>query len=172
MLSRRTPLVKKLSPHNPYEFFSVSADIIVFRCKEKRVELLLIQRKNPPYKGYWALPGGFVDKTEDTITAAKRELYEETGLKCHNLTEFGSFSQPNRDPRGRVLTVSYFTTVKWNSAATAADDAMAAKWFSVNKLPRLAFDHKLMIKVGLEHFYRSQSMPSLSSRSNEISVPI
>ena len=143
---------------SPYEYFSVAADIMVLRCPNKgRLEVLLIQRKNPPYQGHWALPGGFLDLHEDALMAAKRELEEETGLKCNDLVEFGSFSDPNRDPRGRVITISFYTVLKKSGGqAVAGDDASHVEWFPVRRLPVLAFDHKEMIAKGLLRF-RSQS---------------
>ena len=111
------------------------------------MEILLIQRGNPPYKDCWALPGGFIDRDEDALTAAKRELLEETGLRCSTLTPFGAYSDPDRDPRGRVITVSFYTFLNSSSQiAKAGDDAKSLKWWPIRRLPPLAFDHDLMIK--------------------------
>jgi len=141
----RTPRKK-----NPYEYFSVSADILMIRRRRSRFEILLIRRKNPPYQNHWALPGGFVDRDEDTLTAAHRELLEETGLRVKKLTEFGSFSDPDRDPRGRVVTISYYGFASAGSdKAMAGDDAGELSWFPAKQLPKLAFDHREMIEKGL-----------------------
>jgi len=121
-------------------------------------EVLLIQRKNPPYQFRWALPGGFLDRDEDAITAARREFEEETGLCAKRLHEFGSFSDPDRDPRGRCVTISFYTLVRGKgSSAAAGDDAGDLKWFPVSKLPPLAFDHPEMIQKGWKKFVAENS---------------
>ena len=134
-----------------YEYFSVSADILVFRRGAKSWEILLIQRKNPPYQSCWALPGGFIDRHEDSLTCAKRELKEETHLVCDKLFEFGAFTAPGRDPRGRTATVAYYTFLtKKSGEPQADDDAEALKWFPLRRLPELAFDHKEIISKGIK----------------------
>ena len=149
---RKTPRVTNGSKH-PYEYFSVAADVMALRRGIGGYELLLIQRKNPPYQHHWALPGGFLDRHEDAVTAARREFKEETGLNANQLHEFGSFSAPDRDPRGRCVTISFFTLVKGRgSSAIAGDDAGALRWFRVSKLPPLAFDHREMIQQGWKKF--------------------
>ena len=138
------------SKKTPFEFFSVTADVMVLRRKNKQIEVLLIRRKYPPFKSCWALPGGYVEKSEDTLKAARRELREETGLRCGPLAEVGSFSHPKRDPRGRALTVCYRTFLtRGSGTAKAGDDAHSLNWFPIKKLPRLAFDHRQIIKKGL-----------------------
>lgn len=141
------------SKKNPYEFFAVAADILVLRNQGKRLELLLIQRKCEPHQGSWALPGGFLDRDEDALTAARRELREETRLRTRKFVEFGTFSDPKRDPRGRTLSVSYYTL--WSPQAgvpRGSDDAGLAEWFDVHRLPPLAFDHAQMIRKGLARY--------------------
>jgi 8-oxo-dGTP diphosphatase len=134
----------------PYQFFSISADILVFRYSG-RWEALLIQRKNPPFQSSWALPGGFLDRREDALTAARRELNEETGLNCKELIEFGAFTAPDRDPRGRTATVAFYTFWKRSSGkAVASDDAKNVQWFPISRLPSLAFDHKEIISRGIK----------------------
>lgn len=129
---------------------------MVLRPTGRSWEILLIERRFPPYAGMWALPGGFVDRREDALTAAKRELNEETGLKALRLREFGSFSAPDRDPRGRTVTIAFYAVLKRNGVrkVTAGDDAGRARWFRKSALPRLAFDHKEMIAKGLRAFRR------------------
>jgi 8-oxo-dGTP diphosphatase len=134
-----------------YEYFSLSADIIVFRKHKSRWELLLIQRKNPPFRGQWALPGGFLDRNENALDAAIRELHEETGLKCRRLYELGAFTDPDRDPRGRTATVAFYCFFETCSGvAKAADDAKNLKWIGLRRLPKLAFDHKEIISRGIK----------------------
>ncbi len=128
----------------------VTVDAVVFGIDTNGVSILLIQRKNDPFKGDWALPGGFVDKNEDLETAAKRELEEETGLKVDQMEQLHTFGKPGRDPRDRMVSVAYATTINRGSAViAAADDASDAKWFLLDSLPKLAFDHQEVIKMAI-----------------------
>lgn len=104
-------------------------------------DVLLVQRRNDPFQGKWALPGGFVDEDEKVLDGAKRELQEETGVENVSLTQFGAYGDPGRDPRGRVVSVVYWSLLEKQPSAHAADDAADCKWFDLNDLPDLAFDH-------------------------------
>jgi len=127
---------------------AVSADIAVFRQEGQSLQILLIRRKNPPYQGKWALPGGFMEIDETLEETAARELEEETGLKNIDLKQFKTFSNLDRDPRTRVITTVFYGTVSAeNSEATGGDDAEQAEWFSVDDLPPLAFDHDQIIEM-------------------------
>lgn len=118
----------------------VTVDAVVFT--DDHQELLLIQRKNDPFQGQWALPGGFVEDDEDLDTAVARELQEETGIAPSSFVQLHTFGAPDRDPRGRAISVTYYTVVnKDNFQPRAATDAHAAQWFSLSNLPELAFDH-------------------------------
>jgi len=119
---------------------SVTADAVLFAEKDGQMYVLLIQRGNDPYKGYWAFPGGFLNMDETVARCAERELEEETGIVLTGMQLVGIYSDVERDPRGRVITAAYaaMTTMP---EATAADDAAAAKWWPLNELPPLAFDH-------------------------------
>lgn len=129
-----------------YERASNSADSAVFRKNGQQLEILLILRKNPPYEGMWALPGGFMEMDESLEVTAVRELEEETGLKNISLTQFRTFSQVNRDPRTRVITTVFYGMAEFqHSFAEGGDDAEEARWFPVNDLPSLGFDHKEII---------------------------
>lgn len=125
----------------------VAADIVVI-SKEKGInKVLLIQRNNDPFKGMWALPGGFVEENEEILNAAKRELFEETGINVKTkLYEIGIFDNPKRDPRGRVISVAYLAFIKKIINPKASSDAKNAQWHSLKRLPPLAFDHKEIIK--------------------------
>jgi 8-oxo-dGTP diphosphatase len=118
---------------------SVSADIVVVDLKKR--SLLLIRRKKDPFAGGWALPGGFMDMDESAADAAIRELKEETGLDVSRVQQIGAYSEVDRDPRGRVVTVAFYATASESDDFAAADDAEDAKWFSIDDLPELAFDH-------------------------------
>lgn len=132
----------------------VTVDIVVFREKNTQKEILLIQRKNEPFKNQWALPGGFVDNDEDLETAAKRELQEETCVVASNLQQVKAYGNPYRDPRGYMVSVAYFTTVDSDTNAVAADDAKALQWFAVENLPDLAFDHQTIIEDTLAKVFK------------------
>ncbi|WP_300569138.1 NUDIX hydrolase [Flavobacterium sp.] len=127
----------------------VSVDAVIVK-KTPDCELLLIKRKNEPYKDCWALPGGFVDENEDLEVAARRELEEETQIKIESLLQIGAFGKPFRDPRSHVVSVAYFGEVPEGTIAVASDDAKEAQWFPIKKLPTLAFDHHDIIEKALK----------------------
>jgi len=127
----------------------VTVDVVLFKLSANYLELLLIKRKNEPYRDCWALPGGFVDTNEDLEDAAKRELFEETTIQVNSLEQLKAFGKPFRDPRSHVVSIAFFGYASENSIAIANDDAKEAKWFSVNDLPKLAFDHDEIIKFAL-----------------------
>jgi len=129
----------------------VTVDAVILR-KSGDYELLLIKRKNEPFKDCWALPGGFVDQNEDLKVAAIRELEEETQIKVTDLEQIGAFGKPFRDPRGHMISVAYFGFVPENTIAVAADDAKETGWFSVKDLPKLAFDHLDIVTLSLQKF--------------------
>ena len=121
----------------------VTVDAVVFNISSGRISLLLIQRKNEPYKGQWAIPGGFVDMDEELEDAAARELAEETGLTDVPLEQMHTFGTIGRDPRGRMITITFLGVVgEQHTEIKAGDDAAEAKWFDIENLPdNLAFDH-------------------------------
>lgn len=128
----------------------VTVDAIVLKITNASFFLLLIRRKNEPFKDLWALPGGFVDENEDLEKAAIRELEEETQIKVKALEQIGAFGKPFRDPRGHTVSIAYFGFVPDDTIAVAADDAKEAQWFPVNQLPQLAFDHSVIIEAALK----------------------
>lgn len=124
---------------------AVCTDAIIVAIEKGSASILLIKRKNNPYKGKWALPGGFVDMDEDLPDACMRELKEETGLEGIALHQFTSFGKPGRDPRGRTISVVYWGIIYTKLSLIADDDAAEARWFEFNSLPALAFDHQIII---------------------------
>lgn len=128
----------------------VTVDVVLFRKKTDRNELLLIQRLNEPFKNQWALPGGFVDENEDLETAAKRELFEETDLKLFQVKQIKAYGNPKRDPRQHTISVAFMAEIDHLAEAKAKDDAKAVQWFSVDELPVLAFDHAEIIRDAIE----------------------
>jgi 8-oxo-dGTP diphosphatase len=124
---------------------------VVFRKKEGRWEVLLIRRKNPPYQGGWAFPGGFVDMHETLEEAVARELEEETGLQGVELRQLRAFSAIDRDPRARVIGIAFYGfTHEANSEVNANDDAEKARWFPLDDIPELVFDHGEIFRAALE----------------------
>ena len=112
--------------------------------------MLLIKRRIPPFLGKTAIPGGFVLKDEDLDQAALRELREETGVSDVYLEQLYSFGKPDRDPRGRVITIAYFALISPDRKLTAGSDAAAAAWYPADQLPPLAFDHATILNYALE----------------------
>jgi len=124
---------------------AVTADIAVLRLDELP-ELMLIQRKDPPFEEMWALPGGFMEMEETLEEAARRELKEETGIRAGELIRFDTYDKPGRDPRGRTITQVFVMIWKQEMGLPkAGSDAARLQWFGLNKLPELAFDHKQIV---------------------------
>lgn len=129
---------------------AVTVDNVVFSFDGTHLNTLLIRRKNEPFKDYWAFPGGFLNEDETLEMAAQRELKEETGLTSMHYTEIGSFSDIDRDPRGRTISIAFASVVRpTNTKVTAADDASSTRWFPVTEMPILAFDHEKIFRMAL-----------------------
>jgi 8-oxo-dGTP diphosphatase len=138
-------------PFGDYPRPSVTTDVILFTLREGRLQVLLVQRKHPPFAGLWAIPGGFIGLDESLEQAALRELREETGVEDVYLEQLYTFGDPGRDPRGRVITVAYLALV--SAAAVeprAGDDAAQARWWPMEALPPLAFDHARILAYALK----------------------
>lgn len=130
---------------------ALTVDCVVFGWDDESLKVLLIQRGEEPFRGKWALPGGFVLMDEDLGDAALRELKEETGVECHFLEQLMTFGTPGRDPRGRVVSVAYFALVKRLDYNLKPDtDAANAGWFALDEVPNLAFDHQQILDVAVE----------------------
>lgn len=134
-----------------YPHPAVTTDCIVFGFDGETLNLLLINRGIEPFKGCWALPGGFMKMDETAEQGALRELQEETGVKDIYIEQLQAFSTVDRDPRERVMTIAFLAFVRQEKyEVIAGDDAAKAQWFPINELPELAFDHKEIITVALE----------------------
>jgi 8-oxo-dGTP diphosphatase len=134
----------------------VAVDAMVFSGSGDGLQLLLIRRGNEPYKGMWAIPGGFVEDDEELETAAMRELEEETGFKVPAMTQLYTFGRVGRDARGRTITVTYYTHADANSQRVlGADDATDAQWVYVKDITALAFDHMEMLEMAIENLSTS-----------------
>jgi 8-oxo-dGTP diphosphatase len=133
---------------------SVTVDIILFTFHEDLLKVLLVKRKASPYEGSWALPGGFTHMDERLEDAARRELNEETNVSDVYLEQLYTFGEPDRDPRGRVITVAYFALLSVDQALgfqlEAATDVDDAAWWNVYDLPNLAFDHARILTYALQ----------------------
>lgn len=154
---------KFLAAYDPSAFpgYGLTSDIAAFTIRNGQLSILLIQRGGFPYKGHWALPGGFVNPSEDALAAASRELEEETGVIIEgiHLEQLKTYTTPGRDPRMSVVSVAFFAVLPDLPAPTSGDDASAARWFSVSDLDldgsnpdgvALAFDHAEIITDALE----------------------
>jgi 8-oxo-dGTP diphosphatase len=129
----------------------VAADAAVFGFFAGKAKVLLVNRKNEPFKGKWCLPGGFVNLDEELDDAAARELAEETGLAGVRLEQMHTFGNVGRDPRGRVITVTFMgIAAEGQNKPKAGDDAAKVRWFDIEKLPKdLAFDHNEVVKLAI-----------------------
>ena len=129
----------------------VTTDCLIFKKIECVWHLLLIERGKEPFKGCWALPGGFLEMEEDLDTCAARELQEETGLSGIELHQLYAFGAIDRDPRHRTVSVAYWGVDDTQQKAVGGDDAAKAQWFALNRLPDLAFDHAQIIARALSN---------------------
>ncbi|WP_432841222.1 NUDIX hydrolase [Dactylosporangium sp. CA-092794] len=131
--------------------FAVTVDLVVLTIRDSALCVLLVRRAYPPFAGDLALPGGFVLQDEDLGDAAARELAEETGVPdAGHLEQLGSYGTPDRDPRGRVVTIAYLALLPDAPAPRAGGDAAEAHWVPVSAVPALAFDHDRILADGLE----------------------
>ena len=129
-----------------YPHPAVTTDIVIFTIRDNQLKLLQIMRGGEPYKGHWALPGGFVQLDESLEEGARRELAEETGISGVYLEQLYTYGAVERDPRERVITVAYYALIASDKIVLqAATDAEAVGWFSMDELPSLAFDHKNIV---------------------------
>lgn len=129
----------------------VVVDCVVFGLADDALKVLLIRRARPPNQGAWALPGGFIEMDEPLETAALRELREETGVGDLYLEQLYTFGDPSRDPRGRVISVSYYALVKPElHQAKAGDDAADAEWVDVKRVGPMAFDHGQILQAACD----------------------
>lgn len=129
---------------------ALTVDVVALAGSPAR-SVLLVQRVNEPAAGSWALPGGFVDRDERVLAAAPRELREETGveLAAAELELLGVYDTPGRDPRGWSVSVVYVASLERELSAAGADDAADARWWDIEQLPELAFDHALIVADAL-----------------------
>ncbi|MBR1688264.1 MAG: NUDIX hydrolase [Prevotella sp.] len=140
--------MEEMKYHYKYPHPSVTTDCVIFGFDGVQLTVLLVERGIEPYKGRWAFPGGFLKMDESAEEGARRELLEETGLSTASVQQFYTFSDPQRDPRERVITIAYFALVRI-SEVKGGDDAADARWFPISEVPALAFDHDRILRMAL-----------------------
>lgn len=128
---------------------SVTTDCVIFGFDGNCMKVLLIERGIEPYKGHWAFPGGFLQPDETAEEGALRELKEETGLEASYIDQFHVYSDPKRDPRDRVITIAFYALVKIQDVV-GGDDAAKARWFAIDEIPQLAFDHDRILRDAMK----------------------
>ena len=141
--------MKKRTYTYDYPRPAVTADCVVFCNDSDGLSVLLIERANEPFKGCWAFPGGFMDMEENAEDCARRELKEETGLQLEHMEQIGVFTDVDRDPRGRTVSIAYSALVE-KRPVIGADDAAQARWFPISEIPALAFDHEKILRAALD----------------------
>lgn len=147
--SAKNQFMEEYQYHYKYPHPAVTTDCVIFGFDGEAVKVLLIERGGEPYRGSWAFPGGFLEMEESAEEGAKRELMEETGLATAFVNQFHAFTAPDRDPRERVLTIAFYSLVRL-SEVKGMDDAKEARWFALDEVPKLAFDHDEMLRVAKE----------------------
>jgi len=148
-----------------YPHPAVTTDVVLFTIRDGRLKLLLIRRGGEPFKGHWALPGGFLDIDEDLEDCALRELEEETGVSGVYLEQLRTYGRPGRDPRERVISVAHYALAPSERLSIkAASDAAEASWFPVSALPPLAFDHAEIIQAAHERLVAKLDYSTIAFR--------
>lgn len=148
-----------------YPHPAVTTDVVAFTMIRDRLQVLLIQRARPPYQGAWALPGGFINPDETLTECARRELEEETGIAGVFMEQLHTFSDPDRDPRERVITTAYYALVPPSRQhVRGASDAIEARWFDLEGLPPLAFDHADIVRTARARLVENLEDPAMIYR--------
>jgi 8-oxo-dGTP diphosphatase len=144
-----------------YEQPGVTVDLVIFTVNQDSLKVMLVKRAESPFSGYWSLPGGFLKVGESLEDAALRVLAEKTRVKEVYLEQLYTFGEPNRDPRARVITVTYFALIPWKHLLRPESEKVSdVIWHSVKRLPKLAFDHRDIIN------YAAQRLQAKAGYSN------
>lgn len=145
--------MEELKYHYKYPHPSVTTDCVIFGFDGVKLKVLLIERGLEPFRGRWAFPGGFLKMDEAAEQGALRELEEETGLTGAYIKQFHTFTDPERDPRERVITIAYYALVRLRDVK-GGDDAARAQWFDLDEVPALAFDHDRILRMAMQELRR------------------
>jgi len=129
---------------------AITVDLVIFSVRAHDLNVLLVRRADAPFRGRWALPGGFGRPNESLDDAARRQLEEETGVRDVYLEQLYTFGAPRRDPRGRVISVAYFALAAASVNAQASGPGVEVAWHALDKLPELAFDHGEIVRYALQ----------------------
>ncbi len=141
----------KKTPAPAHHQLSVTADVVIFTLEDNELKALLIKRNNPPFESMWALPGGFLKPKETSEEAGMRVLHDKAGTSKVYLEQLYTFDDPKRDPRGQIVSISYFALLASQNLKISQDkQTQTPTLFSVNKLPKLAFDHKQIVGYALK----------------------
>lgn len=146
-------VMEELKYHYKYPHPSVTTDCVIFGFDGVKLKVLLIERGLEPFRGRWAFPGGFLKMDEAAEQGALRELEEETGLTGAYIKQFHTFTDPERDPRERVITIAYYALVRIRDVK-GGDDAARAQWFDLDEIPALAFDHDRILRMAMQELRR------------------
>ncbi len=142
---------------------AIAVDVVLLTIQDGTLKVLLVKRQHPPYRGAWALPGGLVGDDESVDAAVLRELQEETNIGNVYLEQLYTFGDPNRDPRGRVITVAYYALVNWQQFQLKTHGRVSeASWFPIRRLPTLAFDHRRIVDYALERLRNKINYTTIS----------
>jgi len=137
--------------YESYEQPGVTVDLVIFTVNQDALKVMLVKRAEPPFSGYWSLPGGFLKSGESLDEAALRVLKEKTGVEEVYLEQLYTFGEPGRDPRARVITVTYFALIPWkNLMRPDSSKVTDVTWHAGDQLPRLAFDHKVIVNYAIQ----------------------
>ena len=145
-----------------YEQPAVTVDLVIFTVSEEKLKVLLVKRAHEPYKGIWSIPGGFLKAQESLEDAAIRVMKEKTGVKEVYLEQLYTFGRPDRDPRARIITVTYFALIPWQNLVQPASGKVAdLDWFPVDQLPELAFDHQEILTYAISRLRAKASYSNI-----------
>jgi 8-oxo-dGTP diphosphatase len=145
-----------------YEQPAVTVDLVIFTVNDDRLKIMLIRRAENPFADCWSIPGGFLKAGESLEAAARRVLREKTGMQNVYMEQLYTFGEPNRDPRTRVITVTYFALIPWKNLAQPESSKVAdLTWVPVNHLPKLAFDHKDIVQYAIQRLRAKASYSNI-----------
>lgn len=151
-----------MNTNTPYEQPGVTVDLVILTVDDKKLKVLLVKRANEPFEGCWSIPGGFLKKGESLEEAASRVMEEKTGVREVYLEQLYTFGRPDRDPRARIITVTYFALIPWmrlNQPGSKKISDLA--WFSVDDVPELAFDHMEILRRAVTRLRAKVSYSSI-----------